>query len=145
MAEAKLIASKARPLGAYPHVKRVGRFLFVSGTSARQPDDSIPGTVTDASGSVRLDIRAQTRALIKNLRDILASMDAELSDLVEITTFLIDMDDFAAYNEVYGQYFDHEGPTRTTVAVRALPHPHLLIEMKAVAYRADWADGPAEN
>jgi len=135
MAEAKLVETKARPLGAYPHIKRVGEFLFVSGTSARQPDDGIPGTATDSAGSVQLDIRVQTRALIENLRDILASMDAELSDLVEITTFLVDMDDFAAYNEVYGQYFDFDGPTRTTVAVRALPHPHLLIEMKAIAHR----------
>lgn len=135
MTEAKLVASKARPLGAYPHIKRVGDFLFISGTSARQPDDTIPGTVSDAAGTVQLDIRVQTRALIENLRDILASMDAELSDLVEITTFLVDMGDFAAYNEEYGRYFDYEGPTRTTVAVRALPHPHLLIEMKAVAYR----------
>ena len=84
---------------------------------------------------MRLDIRAQTRALIENIRDILASMDAQLQDVVEISTFLVNMNDFAGYNEVYAEYFDENGPTRTTVAVHQLPHPHLLIEMKAIAYK----------
>jgi len=131
----RVVANKAKPLGAYPHIKRGGDFLFLSGTSARQADDSIPGVAFDASGDLQLDIGLQTRATIENLRDILTSMDAGLDDLVEITSFLVDMSDFAAYNEVYGEYFDERGPTRTTVAVRALPHPHLLIEMKAVAYQ----------
>ena len=145
MVESKRVAGKAVPLGAYPHIKRVGDFLFLSGTSARQPDDSLPGTVTLPSGEIRLDIRAQTRGLIHNLRDILASLDAELGDLVEIVTFLIDMRDFAAYNEVYAEFFDAEGPTRTTVAVSALPHPQLLIEMKAVAYQPRGEATPWRN
>jgi 2-aminomuconate deaminase len=62
-------------------------------------------------------------------------MDAELNDVVEISTFLLNMNDFAAYNEIYAEYFDENGPARTTVAVRELPHPHLLIEMKAIAYK----------
>ncbi len=67
--------------------------------------------------------------------DILASAGADLSDLTEISTFLVNMNDFAGYNEVYGEYFDDEAPARTTVAVHQLPHPHLLIEMKAIAYK----------
>jgi len=62
-------------------------------------------------------------------------VDADLSDLVEISTFLVNMNDFGGYNEVYAEYFDYDGPTRTTVAVHQLPHPHLLIECKAVAYK----------
>ena len=89
----------------------------------------------DELGTTRLDIRAQTRAVIENVRDILASAGATLSDVAEVSTFLVNMNDFAGYNDVYGEYFDHEGPARTTVAVHQLPHPHLLIEMKAVAYK----------
>ncbi|HET6179350.1 MAG TPA: RidA family protein, partial [Candidatus Sulfotelmatobacter sp.] len=87
------------------------------------------------SETMRLDIRAQTRAVVENIRDILASMNADLKDVVEISTYLVTMDDFAGYNEVYGEYFDEQGPARTTIAVHQLPHPHLLIEMKAVAYK----------
>jgi 2-aminomuconate deaminase len=82
-----------------------------------------------------LDIRAQTRAVLENIRDILAAAGATLSDVVEVSTFLIDMGDFAAYNLVYSEFFGYQGPARTTVAVAALPHPQLLIEIKAVAYR----------
>lgn len=85
-------------------------------------------------GTTRLDIRAQTRAVIENMRDILASEDASLSDVVEISSFLVDMNDFGGYNEIYAEYFDESGPTRTTVAVHQLPHPHLRIEIKAIAY-----------
>ena len=81
-----------------------------------------------------LDIRRQTRAVLENIRAILESAGAGLSDVVEITTFLVSMRDFEIYNSVYGEYFSAEGPTRTTVAVCELPHPHLLIEMKAIAY-----------
>jgi len=86
-------------------------------------------------GTTRLDIAAQTRAVIDNMRDILRSVDADLSDIVEISTFLVNMNDFGGYNQVYGEYFDYDGPTRTTVAVHQLPHPHLLIEIKAIAYK----------
>jgi 2-aminomuconate deaminase len=133
--ESKIVLGKAQPRGRFPHIKRAGDYLFVSGTSARRADNTIAGAETDSSGAIRLDIRAQTRALIENMRDILASMDARLPDVVEISTFLVNMDDFAGYNEVYAQYFDESGPARTTVAVRELPHPHLLIEMKAIAYK----------
>ena len=133
--KATVLESKAKPRGAYPHMKRTGDFLFVSGTSARRPDNSIAGADVDELGTTRLDIRMQTRAAIENVRDILASAGAGLSDIAEISIFLVNMNDFAGYNEVYSEYFDHQGPARTTVAVHQLPHPHLLIEMKAVAYK----------
>ncbi|MFM7210645.1 MAG: RidA family protein, partial [Actinomycetota bacterium] len=85
--------------------------------------------------TVTLDIRQQTRAVIDNIRDILRSVDCDLGDLVQVTSYLVDMADFAGYNDVYAEYFDYTGPTRTTVAVRELPHPHLLIEITAVAIR----------
>lgn len=137
MSDAKVIAGKATPRGRYPHIRRAGPFLFVSGTSARRADNTIAGAEVDAMGTTRLDIRAQTRAVIDNIRDILASMDAELSDLVEVSSFLVNMNDFGGYNEVYGETFGPDGPARTTVAVHQLPHPHLLIEIKAIAYKPE--------
>ena len=133
--KATVLEGKATPRGRYPHIKRAGYFLFVSGTSARRPDNTIAGADVDEFGTTCLDIRAQTRAVIENMRDILASAGADLSDIAEISTFLVNMNDFAGSNEVNGEYFDHQGPARTTVAVHQLPHPHLLIEMKAVAYK----------
>jgi len=108
--------------------------LYVSGTSSRRPDNSFAGAEVDALGVTRLDIRTQTRAVIENIRDILRSQGADLSDLVETQVFLVNMNDFGDYNEVWAEYFDDSGPTRTTVAVHQLPHPLLLIEIKAVAY-----------
>ena len=131
----KVVEGKAKPRGKFPHIKRAGDFLFVSGTSARRPDNTIAGTEVDEFGTSRLDIRIQTRAVIENIRDILEAEGAQLQDLVEISAYLVNMNDFAAYNEVYSEYFGYEGPTRTTVAVHQLPHPHLLIEMKAMAYK----------
>ena len=134
--ESKVVAGKATPRGAYPHVKRAGPLLFVSGTSSRRADNSIAGASADAMGTMQLDIREQTRAVIENIRDILRSAGADLSDVVEISTFLVDMNDFAGYNAVYAEFFDAaSGPARTTVAVHQLPHPHLRIEIKAVAYK----------
>lgn len=133
--ESKIVEGKAKPRGRFPHVKRAGDYLFVSGTSSRRADNSIAGADTDSSGGTRLDIRAQTRAVIENIRDILGSVGAELKDVVEISAFLVDMNDFSGYNEIYAQFFDEQGPARTTVAVHQLPHAQLLIEMKAIAYR----------
>lgn len=133
--EARVVAGKATPRGKYPHVKRAGDLLFVSGTSSRRSDNSIAGAAADAMGTTVLDIRVQTRAVIENIADILASVGASLSDLVEVQAFLVDMNDFAGYNEVYGEFFDAaSGPTRTTIGVHQLPHPHLRIEIKATAY-----------
>jgi 2-aminomuconate deaminase len=133
--ESQQLTHKAKPLANYPHFKRVGDFIFVSGTSARQKDNAVRGAAPDGAGGFQFDIREQTAGVIENIRDILESAGAGLSDLCEVTVFLVDMADFAAYNEVYNRYFTAEGPTRTTVAVRALPRPDLLIEMKAVAYK----------
>src|SRR4051812_13975852 len=133
--ESKVLEGRAKPRGKYPHFKRAGDFVFVSGTSSRRADNSIAGAEVDVLGTTRLDIREQTRAVIENVRDILASADATLKDVVEVTTYLVNMNDFAGYNEVYGEFFDYDGPARTTVAVHQLPHPHLLIEIRAVAYK----------
>ena len=131
----KTIEGKATPRGKFPHVKVVGDFIFISGTSSRRPDNSFEGVSVDAMGTTNLDIRAQTHAVIRNIQDILISVGADLKDLVEISTFLVNMNDFGGYNEVYAEYFDENGPTRTTVAVHQLPHPHLLIEIKAIAFK----------
>lgn len=132
--EALVVAGKAVPRGKFPHVRRAGDFLFVSGTSSRRPDNSFAGAEADEFGATKLDIAVQTRAVINNIADILAEAGASLSDVVEISTYLVNMNDFAGYNAAYGEFFGFDGPARTTVAVHQLPHPHLLIEIKAVAY-----------
>lgn len=134
---AKVVAGKATPRGRFPHVRRAGDFIYVSGTSSRRPDNSFAGVEVDELGTTQLDIREQTRAVIENIRDILASVGAGLEDVVEVSSFLVSMNDFGGYNEAYAEYFDFDGPTRTTVAVHQLPHPHLLIEMKVVAYKPE--------
>ncbi|MBA3504335.1 MAG: RidA family protein [Betaproteobacteria bacterium] len=133
--DASILPHKAKPRGKYPHYKRAGDFIFVSGTSSRRADNTIAGASADAFGTTQFDIRAQTRATIENVADILEAAGTSLADVVEISVFLVDMSDFDDYNEVYGEYFGYDGPTRTTVAVRELPHPHLRIEIKAVAYK----------
>ena len=130
----KVLKNKAQPLGSYPHIKRVGDFIYVSGTSSRRRDNTHVGAVQDEKGNWQLDIREQTKAVIKNIEELLQSMDADLTHLIDLTTFLVDMNYFKGYNEVYGMFFTHSGPTRTTVAVHQLPHPNLLIEIKAIAY-----------
>lgn len=133
--KATVVQGKATPRGKFPHIKRAGDFLYISGTSSRRTDNTFEGVQVDAMGVTNLDIRAQTRAVIENIRDILKSEGADLADLVECGVFLVNMNDFGGYNEVWAEYFDFSGPTRTTVAVHQLPHPHLLIEIKGVAYR----------
>lgn len=135
--ESKVIAGKAKPRGKYPHVKRAGDFLIVSGTSSRRADNSIAGAEVDEFGTTHLDIRVQTRTVIENVRDILKAARARLEDVVEVTIYLVNMNDFAGYNEVYGEFFSYDGPARTTVAVHQLPHPHLLIEIRAMAYKPE--------
>ena len=135
--DSKVIAGKAKPRGKYPHIKRAGDFLIVSGTSARRADNTIAGAEVDEFGTTHLDIGVQTKAVIENVRDILTSAGAELSDVVEVTTYLVNMNDFAGYNEAYGEFFSYDGPARTTVAVHQLPHPHLLIEIRALAYKPE--------
>jgi 2-aminomuconate deaminase len=134
MADGEVLAGQATPRGRYPHLKRAGDFVYVSGTSARRHDNTIAGAAVDAMGTTALDIRVQTRAVIETIREMLAAVGAQLPDLVQVTAYLVNMNDFGGYNEVYGEFFDSSGPARTTVAVHQLPHPHILIEIQAVAY-----------
>jgi len=135
--KSRLVEGKASPRGAYPHVKRVGDFIFVSGTSSRLADNSFAGVhQVDEMGTMRLDVGEQTRAVLENIRDYLATEGATMEDVVDVTSFLVNMNDFAGYNKVYGEFFNKEtGPTRTTVAVHQLPHPNLVVEIKAMAYK----------
>lgn len=131
----KVLTGKAKPRGKFPHLKRVGDFIYISGTSSRKPDNSFAGVEVDEMGTTNLDIKAQTKAVLQNIDDLLQSEGFSLKNVVDITSFLVNMNDFKGYNETYAGFFDYEsGPTRTTVAVHQLPHPHLLIEIKAIAY-----------
>lgn len=131
----EVIKGKAKPRGTFPHYKRAGDFIYVSGTSSRLPNNQFEGVEVDELGVTNLCIETQTRAVINNIRDILQAAGAELSDLVELSCYLVNMNDFGGYNKVYSEFFDVTGPSRTTVAVHQLPHPHLLIEIKAIAYK----------
>lgn len=133
--KSEVLKDKAQPLGKYPHFKIVGDFVFVSGTSSRKKDNTHEGVFVDLEGNVHLDIKKQTNAVIKNIEAILEKADCTLKDVIDVTTFLVDMEDFKGYNEIYGNFFDQNGPTRTTVAVHQLPHPNLLIEMKVIAFK----------
>ncbi|HEX9826527.1 MAG TPA: RidA family protein [Flavobacteriaceae bacterium] len=125
------------PRGAYPHTKRVGDFIFVSGTSSRRADNTIAGVdIIDNMGTKRLNIEVQTREVLKNIEKNLAKEGATLKDVVDVTSFLVNMNDFAGYNKAYAEFFNAEtGPARTTVAVHQLPHPDLVVEIKVVAYK----------
>lgn len=125
------------PRGAYPHTKRVGDFIFVSGTSSRRVDNSIAGVdIIDDMGTKRLNVEVQTREVLLNIEKNLAKEGASLKDVVDVTSFLVNMNDFAGYNKAYAEFFNAEtGPSRTTVAVHQLPHPDLVIEIKVMAYK----------
>ena len=114
-------------VGAYPHARRVGDFIFLSGVGPRQPKtNDIPGgPIKDKEGNpLNYDIRAQTEACILNIEGILKSSGAKLEDIIDVTSFLVDMDrDFEGYNEVYGRFFTNIQATRTTLAITALPTP----------------------
>jgi len=128
---------KVTPRGAYPHVKRAGNFIFVSGTSSRRPDNSIAGVdIIDEMGTKFLNIEVQTREVLNNINENLKKIGASLKDVIDVSTFLVNMNDFAGYNKAYAEFFDKEtGPTRTTVAVHQLPHPDLVVEIKVTAYK----------
>ena len=129
--------TKVTPRGAYPHVKVVGDFIFVSGTSSRRPDNSIAGVeIIDEMGTKRLCAETQTREVLKNIDANLQKVGASLKDVVDVSSFLVNMNDFAGYNKAYAEFFDKAtGPTRTTVAVHQLPHPDLVVEIKVTAYK----------
>lgn len=128
-------AGAPKPVGAYPHARRVGNLLFVSGTGSRVPGtDEVPGNVMDAAGRViDHDIVRQARQCFANLRTILEDAGSGWDRIVDVTVFLTDMQrDFAAFNRVYAEYFSANQPTRTTVEIGALPTP-IHVELKVVA------------
>ncbi len=124
------------PVGAYPHARRVGDLLFLSGVGPRQPGtDAIPGgPIVDEAGAPReYDAAAQTRATIENVRSILDAAGSSLDKVVDVMVFLVDMKrDFAAMNAIYKEYFEAVRATRTTVEVGALPTP-IAVELKVIA------------
>ena len=131
------MSKKVTPRGAYPHTKRVGDFIFVSGTSSRRANNTIAGAeAVDNMGTKKIDVAIQTREVLKNIAENLENEGADLEDIVDVTSFLVNMNDFAAYNTAYAEFFNSEnGPTRTTVAVHQLPNPELAIEIKVIAYK----------
>ena len=135
--EGQLSTEKApKPVGPYPHARRVGDLLYLSGVGPRQAgSNEIPGgPIKDEEGAVLdYDIEAQTKACIENVKMILETSGSSLDNVLDVTSFLIDMDrDFQGYNKVYGEYFSQIGATRTTLAVRALPTP-IAVELKVIA------------
>jgi 2-aminomuconate deaminase len=126
------------PVGAFPHAKRVGNLLFLSGIGPRvRGSKEIPGVTLDAAGNiVNYDIETQCRAVFENVRLVLEDADANWNDIVDVTVFLTNMKkDFPIYNRLYTEYFagpNKPNPTRTTVEVPALPTP-IAIELKVIA------------
>lgn len=132
---AYVLKNRAGALAHYPHMRKVGGWIYVSGVSSRRPDNTWEGVTFQDDGSVVTDIRVQTEAVIRNICTILGAAGATKAHLVDLTCFLVNMKDYAGFNDVYNKFFDAEGgPSRTTVAVAQLPSEHLLIEIKAVAY-----------
>lgn len=128
-------AMAPKAVGAYPHARRVGNLLFLSGVGPRRPqDNSIPGNVHDSDGKlVGYDIEAQCRQVFANVRAVLEASGARWQDLVDVTVFLTDMSsDFAAYNRSYAEHFSDAQPCRTTLGITALPTP-IAIELKCIA------------
>lgn len=125
-----------RSLANYAPARRAGDFIFVSGASARQPDNSVPGA-RQVDGRWEMDIRLQTEATLKRIAAVLATHGAGLADIVEANVFLLDMADYAGMNEVWNRTFSDPAtaPARTTVAVRQLPRPELNVEIRAVAWK----------
>jgi len=130
------------PVGAFPHAKRVGNFLFLSGIGPRvRGSKEIPGVTLDADGNIlSYDIEKQCRAVFENVRLVLEDAGASWNDIVDVTVFLTNMKkDFSIYNKLYAEYFASDGkpnPTRTTIEITALPTP-IAIELKVIAAFAE--------
>lgn len=138
-AKATRVVAKAapEPVGPYPHARRVGDLIFVSGMGPRRPGTKeIPGVHQNATGDVlSYSIEAQTRSTIENIRTVLEASGAALEDVVDVSVFLTNMkQDFLTFNRVYGEYFARIGPTRTTVEVLSLPTP-IAVELKVIAHK----------
>jgi 2-aminomuconate deaminase len=128
-----------KPVGAYPHAKRVGNLLFLSGVGPRvsgsDADDSgVPGLQLNKNGHFQtFDFEAQCRSVFENVRSILEASGSKWENLVDVTVFLVDMKrDFITYNRLYAEYFTTAQPCRTTVEINALPTP-IAIELKCIA------------
>jgi 2-aminomuconate deaminase len=123
------------PLGAYPHARKVGNLLFLSGIGSRNPkDNSIPGLELDKDGNIlKYDIEAECHSVFANVKAVLEASGSSWDKIVDVTTFLTDMKkDFPIYNKIYGEYFKDVQACRTTVEVKSLPTP-IAIELKVVA------------
>jgi len=132
--EAFILGNAAKAKANYPHLRRTNGMLYVSGASSRRSDNTYRGATLQADGTYALDIAEQTRGVIENIRHILSVAGANLSHVVDVTCFLTDMKYYAEFNKVYNEYFNIEsGPTRTTVAVKELPGPLIILEIKALA------------
>ncbi len=124
-----------KPVGLYPHAKKVGNLLFLSGVGPRQAGtDKIPGVELNEQGEIiRYDIEAQCRSVFDNVRTIMEAAGASWLDIVDVTVFLTNIkDDFATYNRLYAEYFHDNQPCRTTVEINKLPTP-IAIELKCIA------------
>jgi 2-aminomuconate deaminase len=135
MSDEVTVTLAPKPVGAYPHARRVGNLLFLSGVGPRDPKtNAIIGNVYDANGRLlSYDIDAQCRAVFANVRTILQAGGARWEDLIDVTVFLTDLTrDFDAYNRVYAEYFTAAQPCRTTVGITSLPTP-IAIELKCIA------------
>ena len=122
------------PVGLYPHARRVGNLLFLSGVGPRSKNSAtIPGVTLDSNGNiVEYDIEAQCHSVFQNVRFIVEDAGAKWENVVDVTVFLTNMKaDFAAYNRIYAEYFRDNQPCRTTVEVNALPTP-IAIELKVI-------------
>ena len=135
MSEIIKTENAAKPLGAYPHARKVGNLLFLSGIGSRSAkDNSIPGLVQDEQGNiVSYDIEAECRSVFANVRAVLEASGSSWDRIVDVTVFLTNMKkDFPVYNRVYGEYFNGVEACRTTVEVKSLPTP-IAIELKVIA------------
>lgn len=136
MSDEFLSARAPEPVGAFPHARRVGPFLFLSGIGPRtRGTKEIPGVTLDARGNVAsYDIEIQTRAVFDNVRLVVEDSGARWEDIVDVTVFLTNMkEDFPAFNRLYAERFATNRPTRTTVEVGALPTP-IAVELKVIAW-----------
>lgn len=128
-------ARAPEPVGSYPHARRVGNLLFLSGVGPREKGaKKIPGVELDGSGNIlSYDIEAQCRSVFQNVRNILEDAGSGWDQIVDVTVFLTDMKkDFTTYNRIYAEYFTDNKPCRTTVEINALPTP-IAIELKVIA------------
>ena len=132
----KIDADKApKPVGLYPHARRVGNLLFLSGIGPRDSKtDGVPGLEQSPTGNYKsFDFEAQCHSVFQNVRRVLEASGAKWENLVDVTVFLTDMQrDFLTYNQVYAEYFRDNQPCRTTVGIDALPTP-IAIELKCIA------------